>query len=213
MKNVVVVDYGMGNIKSIQRGLSQVGVSAILSSDPEVIAVAGRLILPGVGAFNHGMKGLEDADLIVAIYEFVKTGNPLLGICLGMQMLLDQSDEYGNRQGLGLIPGAVRAIPRYDGSQYVRKTPHIGWSELKLSAHQNDWLGTCLEDIKYGEYFYFVHSYMAMLKDKADLLAHCEYEELSITAAIRRDNITGLQFHPEKSGKFGLKILQRFVGK
>tara|TARA_Y100000590_G_C15499398_1_gene930982 strand:- start:55 stop:696 length:642 start_codon:yes stop_codon:yes gene_type:complete len=211
IRKIVIVDYGMGNIKSVQRGLEQVGVTAILSADPKVIATASHLVLPGVGAFEDGMKGLEEAGLITAILDFVKTGNPLLGICLGMQMLLDQSEENGRHQGLGLIPGCVKAIPTNNKNQSIRKIPHIGWNDLKPRENQGDWLGTSLADTKIGEYFYFVHSYMTVVEDSMNILAQCNYDGVLFSAAIRRNNITGLQFHPEKSGESGLKILHRFI--
>lgn len=211
MKDVVIVDYGMGNIKSVQRGLEHVGATVTLSSDPEVIKTANRVLLPGVGAFEEGMKELQKANLIPAIQEFVNTGKSLLGICLGMQMFLENSEEHGSHQGLGLIQGSVKAIPQNEDGLFVRKTPHIGWSELKFHDKNLNGSGTCLEDINVGEYFYFVHSYIAVPKNSSDLLAYCEYEGLPITAAIRKDNVTGLQFHPEKSAEFGLKILRKFV--
>jgi glutamine amidotransferase len=212
MKDIVIVDYGMGNIKSIQRGLEQVGASVILSSDPAIIATASRLVLPGVGAFDEGMKGLQNAGLVDAIHDFVKIGNPLLGICLGMQMLLNQSEEHGMHTGLGLIPGNVKIIPESYHGEFSRKIPHIGWTQIQSPGFQ-DWKEGCLEDIKAGEYFYFVHSFMAVPEKKEHLLAQCEDEGLLVTAAIKRDNITGLQFHPEKSGVAGLNILYNFINK
>jgi len=207
---IIVVDYGMGNIKSIQRGLEQVGAKAKLSSSPSEIATASHLILPGVGAFAAGMNGLRSVGLIDAINDFVKTGNPLLGICLGMQMLLDESKEHGVHKGLGLIAGSVKKIPEGNGGGPSRKVPHIGWIDLK-SPYDQSWSGSCLEDTKVGEFFYFVHSYMVVPEKEEAILAQCEDDGLFITAAIKRDNITGLQFHPEKSGETGLKILKSFV--
>ena len=131
---VVIIDYGMGNLKSIQRGLEKVGAKVALSSDSELISKADRLVLPGVGAFEAGMQGLKKKDLINAIYSFVKTGNSLLGICLGMQMFLDKSREHGEHQGLGLIPGTVKRIPENYQGAFKRKTPHIGWTALHPPA-------------------------------------------------------------------------------
>ncbi len=212
MQNVVIVDYGMGNIRSIQRGLKHVGASVIISSDPAIIATASRLVLPGVGAFRDGMNGLQNAGLVDAIYYFVKTGNPLLGICLGMQMLLNQSEEHGVHVGLGLIPGSVKIIPESEHGEFSRKIPHIGWTQIQKTGFQ-DWKGSCIEGIKESEYFYFVHSFMAVPEKKEHLLAQCEDEGLLVAAAIKMDNVTGLQFHPEKSGKSGLKILHKFINK
>ena len=210
MNNVVIVDYGLGNLKSIQRGLDKVSAKVTLSSDLEVIAKADRLVLPGVGAFEAGMAGLQKADLVDVIQGFVKTGNTLLGICLGMQMLLEQSEEHGKHEGLGLIPGVVIEIPENTKGKFARKTPHIGWTKLHPSENK-DWRGTCLEDVEVGEYFYFVHSFMAVPVTKKHILAQCEDEGLLVTAAVKKDNVIGLQFHPEKSGEAGLKILKSFV--
>lgn len=213
MTEVVIVDYGIGNLKSVHRGFEEVGANVVLSSNPDTIVDAGHLVLPGVGAFEGGIKGLRKKALDTAIYGFVKKGNPLLGICLGMQLLLEESEEHGKHQGLGLIKGSVKAIPQHHEDQPIRKIPHIGWSELKHPPHQHNWSGTCLENTAPNEYFYFVHSFMAILKNQEELLAYSEYESLQVSAAIRRENVTGLQFHPEKSGEFGLKILRQFVHK
>jgi imidazole glycerol-phosphate synthase subunit HisH len=210
MNNVVIVDYGLGNLRSIQRGLDKVGAKVIISSDLEVITKADRLVLPGVGAFKAGMAGLQKADLVDVIQGFVKTGNTLLGICLGMQMLLEQSEEHGKHEGLGLIPGVVKEIPESTKGKFSRKIPHIGWTKLHPSESK-DWRGSCLEDVEVGEYFYFVHSFMAVPATKKHILAQCEDEGLLVTAAVKKDNVIGLQFHPEKSGEAGLKILKSFV--
>ena len=212
MKNVVVVDYGLGNLKSIQRGLDKVGAKVTITSDLDVIAKAERLVLPGVGAFEAGMAGLQKADLVDVIQGFVKTGNTLLGICLGMQMLLEHSEEHGKHEGLGLIPGVVKKIPESIKGKFARKIPHIGWTKL-YPFEDNDWRGTCLEDVKVGEYFYFVHSFMAVPSTQKHIIAQCEDKGLLVTAAVKKDNVIGLQFHPEKSGEAGLKILKSFVNR
>jgi len=210
MRDVVIIDYGMGNLKSIQRGLEKVDATVKLSSDPEVISKAERLVLPGVGAFESGMRGLQKKGLVNALYDFVKTGNPLLGICLGMQMFLDKSEEHGNHPGLKLIPGTVKKIPENDQGEFKRKTPHIGWAALDSSAN-SIWKNSCLEEIKTGEFFYFIHSYMAVPEEKVHTLAECNDEGLAVTAVVKKDNITGLQFHPEKSGEAGLRVLDSFI--
>lgn len=206
----MIVDYGMGNIKSVQRGIERIGATAVLSFDPDEIVNADRVILPGVGAFEEGMKGLKQSGLDDAIYQFCNKGNPLLGICLGMQMLLEQSEEFGIHQGFSLIDGTVKKISQTEDDSFKRKTPHIGWSALQR-PRQQDWNNSCLKDIEEGEFFYFVHSFMAVPLNPENRLAHCIYEGLSVTAAIQKENITGVQFHPEKSGEAGLKILKRFV--
>ena len=211
MESIVVVDYGMCNIKSVQRGFKKVGATVLITSDPEVIVSASHLVLPGVGAFGDGMKGLNDAGVIPAINEFTQAGKPLLGICLGMQMFLDKSEEHGEHMGLGYIPGIVTAIPQQEGGIHVRKTPHIGWSALLYPEYNNDWNKSILSSTNEDKYVYFVHSYMAVPDNNVNLLAQCEYEGMRITAAVQKDNVTGLQFHPEKSGEIGLRILETFV--
>jgi len=211
MKKVVVVDYGLGNLKSVQRGLEKVGANVELSSDPKVASKADRIVLPGVGAFENGMQGLRNSGIVQALNEFIQSGNPILGLCLGMQLLVNTSEEFGNHCGLGYIQGKVMKILQNDG-KYLRKIPHIGWSSLhKSTEQQNPWEKTILRNTKSNEFFYFVHSYMVATKKASEVLAESEYEGLLIPAAIMRDNITGLQFHPEKSGGSGLKILSAFV--
>ena len=210
MNKVVVIDYGMSNLKSVQRAIEKVGAKPILSSSYSEIVNADRLILPGVGAFESGMSGLENAGLTEAIYDFVKTGNPLLGICLGMQMLLDYSEENGIHNGLGLISGKVVKIPAGDNNEYSRKIPHIGWAEL-LKPKNINWKDSCLENTNSESYFYFVHSFMAHTEEKEHVLAHCNDEGLLVNAVIKKDNVTGLQFHPEKSGETGLRLLSQFM--
>ena len=211
MSDVVVVDYGIGNIKSVQRGFEKVGAIVEVTSDFNKIKNAGRLVLPGVGAFKSGMSGLVDAGVLPSIRAFVKSGNPLLGICLGMQILFDKSEENGVHAGLGFIPGLVKAIPS-ESDNNKRKVPHIGWSAL-LQPRNFNWENTLLDGFTSGEFVYFVHSYMGVVDQVSHLLAHCEYEGINITAVVNKENVTGLQFHPEKSGEAGLQILDNFVHK
>lgn len=210
MNQVVVVDYGIGNLKSVQRGLEKVGATVEITSDSKKIQTASRLVLPGVGSFEDGMLGLEETGVIPAIYNFVKSGNPLLGICLGMQMLFERSEENGIHEGLGLISGSVQAIPPTEDQITVRKVPHIGWSALKIPK-SGTWKNTLLHSSSEKTFVYFVHSYMGVPQEQTHLLAQCEYEGLRITAAVKMDNVSGFQFHPEKSGEAGLKILDKFV--
>lgn len=211
MGSTVVIDYGMGNTKSVLRGIEQVGGEAILSCDYEDIINAGRLILPGVGAFKDGMNELVKRGLVDMLGDYIQTGKPFLGICLGMQMLFDESDEHGVHKGLGYIPGRVVHIPQ-DGNN-IRKIPHIGWSAISKPTPSLSWDMTILNSLEDKEYFYFVHSYMAVAESKDQVLAECEYENLKITAAVKKDNITGCQFHPEKSGPAGLAILDTFINR
>ncbi len=210
MGDIVIIDYGHGNLKSIQRGFKEVGKKTILSSDPSVISDASRLVLPGVGSFGSGIRHLEEFGLVDAIHDFVKKGNPLLGICLGMQMLFDEGNEHGTHKGLGLIPGVVDKISEKSKAKINRKVPHIGWSALTTLGCESDWAGSCLNSVNPGDYVYFVHSYMAMLEGNEYLLSQCNDGGLLIPAAVKRGNVVGLQFHPEKSGRIGLQILNDF---
>jgi len=208
---VVVIDYGAGNLLSVKRGLESVGAKVTLSSNPEVILLAKKLVLPGVGAFPKAMQALIDQDLVSTIQEFVKSGNPLLAICLGMQLLMDESEEFGLTSGLGLIPGRVVQIPSTSTDGGLQKIPHIGWNELQAADKRKDWSETLLQDIQSGESVYFVHSYMAQPINPLHRVAEANYGGHQISAVISKDRITGCQFHPEKSGEVGLKILRRFV--
>lgn len=212
LRRVVVINYGMGNLLSVQRGFEARGAAVEISADPEVIARADRLVLPGVGAFAAGMQELQSRTLIDPVREFVASGRPLLGICLGMQMLMAQSEEFGLHAGLNLIPGRVIKIPDCDGDGHeVRKIPHIGWSALHYPSGRSDWRGTLLANTNEGEYFYFVHSFMAASDDQRDLLAECDYNGVAIAAVVSRQNVMGCQFHPEKSGEAGLGLLDTFL--
>ena len=212
MKSVTVIDYGTVNLGNIVRGLERVGACVRASMDPDAVRQADRLVLPGVGAFAAGMAELSSRSLDHAVIEAAQAGTPLLGICLGMQMLLDHSEENGSHRGLGILAGNVKVIPRegVDGSKR-RKVPHIGWNALQYPPNRSHWQDSCLAGIQHGEFCYFVHSYMAVPENPNHILAQCNYEGLAVTAAIGRDNVTGLQFHPERSGPHGLKILKRFI--
>ena len=211
MSQVVVIDYGMGNLKSVQRGLEVVGARVEVSSDTEKVATADRLVLPGVGSFRDGMAGLQQSKLDEAVVKFVSHERHLLGICLRMQMLMEKSEEFGVHQGLGIIPGSVRPIPEKGPGENRRKIPHIGWSFLSPSESRSDWSATALRQTRSDDYFYFVHSFMTLPTNSSHVIATCDYHDQAVTAAIGMDNVIGLQFHPEKSGACGLKIMQEFM--
>lgn len=211
MHEVVVIDYGMGNIFSVSRGLETCGANVVVTSDPKVIVSGSRVVLPGVGAFKDGISELRRRGLDDVVREVAARGVPLLGICLGMQMLLDESDEFGLTTGLGLIPGRVIQIPAKAADGLPQKIPQIGWNALLLSGGRKDWEGTPLAQIHQGESVYFVHSFMAVPADPADRIADCAYGGLRVAAAIGRANVFGCQFHPEKSGNVGLRILRSFL--
>jgi imidazole glycerol-phosphate synthase subunit HisH len=208
--SVTVIDYGIGNIFSVRRALEYCGADVQLSSKQTEIAAADRVILPGVGAFADGMKGLRDRGLIEVVSRFAATGRPILGICLGMQMLATSSEEFGENAGLGLIPGRVTKVPDKSIEGKPNKIPHIGWKEI-FPASGGDWKATILEDTPEGTPVYLVHSFHLVPYDPADLLADCNYGGHRVTAAVRSGNIFGAQFHPEKSGKAGLQMLAAFL--
>lgn len=205
---IVVIDYGVGNILSVQRGLEHCGAEVVLTSDPEVVLQARRVVLPGVGAFGDAMQALIERDLVSPLQKIAEQGIPLLGICLGMQLLLEESEEFGITRGLGIIPGRVHAISPETISGVPHKIPHIGWNALLET--EMPWKDTLLADTKNGDAAYFVHSFMAVPNDFAHRLADCEYGGHLIPAVIARGRTTGCQFHPEKSGEVGLAILRRF---
>jgi glutamine amidotransferase len=211
MKSAVVIDYGIVNLKNIIRGFEYVGAQVESSIDPDHVVKADRVILPGVGAFESGMNELQALGLDEAVKFVAKAGRPVLGICLGMQMLLDESSEHGLHKGLGLIPGSVEPIPTEEEGERKRKIPHIGWNSLYRPSYARSWMGSCLNNTQQGTFCYFVHSFMAVPVCTNDVLAQCMYQGQSVTAAINRENITGLQFHPERSGPAGLEILSRFM--
>lgn len=210
MPRVTLIDYGIGNILSVTRAFEQCGATVDLTDDAKKVADADYLVLPGVGAFADGMAELSERKLIDPIKEFATKKRPFLGICLGMQMMLDESEEFGASEGLGLIPGKVVAIPATAQDGAPHKIPHIGWNVL--SAPEGiTWDRSILCDTHENASFYFVHSYTAVPETYENRLADCYYDGQLISAVIRNDNHYGCQFHPEKSGLLGLNIIRCFL--
>lgn len=198
MKNeIVIIDYGMGNLHSVSKAVEAVGAVPIVTADKKIIAAAEKIILPGVGAFGDCMKNLQATGLVPELIKHIKSGKGFLGICLGMQLLFESSEESSGVAGLGIFKGAVKRLT----TEY--KIPHMGWNRLKLKA------ASPLTAAADGSYVYFVHSFHAVPEDSNIITAVCDYGT-EITAAVGRDNIQALQFHPEKSGAVGLKMLQAF---
>jgi glutamine amidotransferase len=210
---VTVVDYGMGNLLSVTRAFEHCGARPVLSERPEEVAKADYLVLPGVGAFADGMAGLRQRGLVEAVREQAATGRPLLAICLGMQMLLAESTEFGRHEGLNLIAGVVDEIPRTAADGTPHKVPHIGWAALERPAGvpADWWAGTLLEGIDPGTAAYFVHSFTAIPDASEARLADAFYNGRRVSAVVRRGNVFGTQFHPEKSGPAGLRMISRFL--
>lgn len=207
---VVIVDYGVGNLLSVQRAVEQCGGETVISAAPDVVANADRVILPGVGAYANGMRALESLGLVQVLKEVAAKGTPLLGICLGMQLLLDEGEEHGFTKGLGIISGRVVPIPNVCSDGVSLKLPHIGWGELVPHSGVS-WENSLLRNIKSGDSAYFVHSYTAMPNDPSTRPADCIYGGNRISAVIAKENVVGCQFHPEKSGKKGLHMLRNFL--
>ena len=207
-KNIVIVDYGLGNLFSIEQACKHLGYSTTLSSDPGIILGASNLILPGVGSFEIAMKKLVAFNLIEIITTFVKTGKPIMGVCLGMQLLFDESNEFGKHKGLGFIKGKVIKFPKIVNNQKIR-IPHIGWNKIYKS--ELEWASTPLVNINNESLMYFVHSYYVQPESNENILTHTNYAGFEFCSSIQKDNIFGFQFHPEKSGKEGLMIYNNFL--
>ena len=199
-----IVDYGLGNLHSVNNALIYIGEESVISSDKDVLSKCDRLILPGVGAFPDAMKRLYELDFVDFLRDYSKS-RPLLGICLGMQLLFDKSYEGGENEGLGLISGEVIKLRAYESSRDF-KIPHMGWNSLDIRENQ-----PLYRKIDQGKCVYFVHSFKCVPTDESDIAATTDYGE-KICASVHRGNVYGCQFHPEKSGQdVGLKILKNFV--
>jgi glutamine amidotransferase len=211
MTRVLVVDYGVGNLLSVCRAFEACGATVELNGHPERIAAAERVVVPGVGAFGDCMNELQRRKLVDPILDYVATGRPVLGICVGMQMMMEIGEEFGTHVGLGIAPGRVRAIPgtAIDGKSH--KIPHIGWNALRKPSPGTIWDNTILHGVMPGSTCYFVHSFTAEPAEDCVRLADCDYNGQQISAALRVGNVYGTQFHPEKSGQIGLHILRNFL--
>jgi len=199
---IVVVDYGMGNLRSVQKAFEKIGASAVVSRDLDEIRNAGHLVLPGVGAFPECIRNLTRLNLVEPVLEVIEKGRPFLGICLGLQLLFYESEEFGYHEGLRIVPGKVKAFDRNMGL----KIPHMGWNEVYFRKGTPIFRG--IDD---GSFFYFVHSYYVDPDETEDVVAETEYG-ITFACAVHRDNVFATQFHPEKSQENGLRILKNFAG-
>ena len=201
MKEVVLIDAGTGNLRSVQKALESVGVNVLRTDDPDKVLNANKVVLPGVGAFGDFMAGMKAKKLDVAVKEVVSRGVPMLGICVGMQALFEIGEEMGDHEGLGLLKGTV---VKFADSLSV-KIPHTGWNQLTVKKE-----ASLFDQIEDGAYVYFNHSYYCQAGDSSDVIATTDYG-INYACAVRRENVFGVQFHPEKSQAVGLQILKNFV--
>lgn len=197
---IVIIDYGVGNLRSVQNGFAEAGFPTVVSGDPRDLEAADGLVLPGVGAFGQAMESLRQSGLEQVIVQQVKKGVPLLGICLGLQLLFDRSTEMGEHRGLGLLAGDVVL---FEGEL---KVPQIGWNQLSVCREH-----PLLDGTKNGDYFYFVHSFYVRPQDPGVILATADYG-VDFPAVVQQGNVFGIQFHPEKSSRLGLQILKNYGG-
>lgn len=210
-KRVTLIDYGIGNLLSVRRAFEACGTEVVQTEDPAEIAAAEYLVLPGVGAFADGMQELLSRQLVDPIRAACASGKPVMGICLGMQMLFTESDEHQRTPGLGIIPGRVEAIPQESANGAWRKIPHIGWNELLPPVGASSWSEGLFANLGSHPAGYFVHSYSCVPRSKDAVLAECAYEGILICAAVQQGKVYGCQFHPEKSGSIGLRIVMNFL--
>lgn len=199
-----IIDYGMGNLFSVEKALERLGVDAFVSSDKEKLQQADGLILPGVGAFKDAMELLNSLGLTEMIHEYAESGKPFLGICLGMQLLFESSEENGLTPGLSLLPGKVTRFSGVNSEGASYKVPHMGWNRLSFSQES-----PLLQGVE-EDYVYFVHSYYVDAEQSDVVLAQASYE-VNVAAVVGRENVFGMQFHPEKSSVMGMKLLRNFT--
>ena len=209
MKKVVIIDYQLGNLFSVQQACEYLGYPAVISSDPADLETADYAILPGVGAFGDAMNNLAKFGLTDAIHNYVKSGKPFMGVCLGLQLLLTESEEFGNTQGLDIIPGHVKKFQVQKVNEQKFKVPQIQWNTIATPPHVV-WEHTPLACCRPGDYMYFVHSFYAQLQSNRYVLSTTVYGNKEYCSALLKDNVFATQFHPEKSGGYGVNIYKEW---
>lgn len=205
---IAIIDYGMGNLFSVQRACEEAGLLPVVTSRGSVIADSAAIILPGVGAFGDAMDNLRSRDLIGPIKKFIESGKLFMGICLGMQLLMSQSEEFGLCEGLDIVKGIVVKFPSVAMGDRTVKVPQVDWNQIFSSS--SDWLNSPLKDISEGEFMYFVHSYYTIPEDSQAVLSVTTYGQTKYCSSILSKNIFACQFHPEKSADKGIKIYRNF---
>jgi imidazole glycerol-phosphate synthase subunit HisH len=211
--HIAIIDYEMGNLFSVQRACEHVGLKSQITSDISAIMNSDAIILPGVGAFGDAMKNLGKLDLISPIKDFIETGKPFMGVCLGMQLAFSESEEFGVYKGLDIIKGSVVRFPRTNNKKNKIKVPQVGWNRIckPAGATQNFWDASPLKDMSDGEFMYFVHSYYPVPSEKKVVLSDTTYEGTNFCSSVLRENVFACQFHPEKSANEGIKIYSNWA--
>lgn len=207
MNEVVIIDYGIGNVKSIKNAFEKIGVVAKLTRNRDEILDAIGVVLPGVGAFAHGMSKLNSFGLSNTVREVAQAGTPLLGICLGMQLLFSRGTEFGEHEGLNIIPGKVLKLPLCDTEE--QKLPHVSWNELTVKNHSK-WSNTILDGVRENTSMYFVHSFHAQPENSDAVLSATVFSNAEFCSTVKMNNVYGCQYHPEKSAQEGLKVISNF---
>ena len=203
---ITIIDYEMGNLRSVEKAFEKLGFDARVSNNPDDLLTTEKIVLPGVGAFKDCITNLRDGGFVEPLLQHIEAGKPLLGICVGMQMLFDESEEFGRHKGLGLIPGKVTRFPAEMKERGERlKVPHMGWNTIQIQRP-----APLFKDTAEGSYVYFVHSYYCTADNPDDIAASCRYGDVEFCAAVWRDNLMATQFHPEKSQDVGLNIFRNF---
>ena len=206
-KKIVIVDYQMSNLFSVVRAIEKIGHTPKLSSSNRDLKNADAVILPGVGAFSSAMKNLKKLELVEPIKDYIKTGRPFMGVCLGLQLLFEESEEFGIHSGLGVINGGVKKFENVQGNS--NPIPQIGWN--KISPFKQNWETSPLNDVETSSWMYFVHSYYVVPKNKEVILSKTSYCGQEYCSSIKKNNVFATQFHPEKSGSLGLKIYDNWL--
>jgi glutamine amidotransferase len=210
--SVTIVDYGMCNLLNVARAFEHCGAQVTVTENPKDVASASRLVVPGVGAFSDSMKEVNARGFGDALKAYSQSAKPMFGICVGMQMLFDASEEFGEYAGLGILPGRVQAVPSLTKEGKPQRVPHIGWNHLIEPEEGRNWVSTLLEPmVDIYPAVYFVHSFSAVPDVASDRLADCLYGGHRVCAAVQRDNLMATQFHPERSGDAGLALVQQFL--